>query len=338
MEDYLRTVDQDEQKKKREFSARSAEPEADPYSPFSRPAILLANPGSPRMPPVTSPFQATTKLYNHPAYAQTTSTAFLPLVAKDPFADDDDRKTFLTDDEFSKSRLDMEEGGAMRSPSGANSSYGGLNDPDEKVNPALAAAAEVKEEKETVEVYKETRARKQWKFLVWCFTWWIPSPALKYIGGMKRPDVRMAWREKVTIFMLIALLCGSAVFVIAILGNLICPKEYVYTTAELEGHSYSNNQDNMLVSIRGEVFDLTNFANVHYPSIVPVRSVQRYGGLDASNIFPVQVSALCNGKEGPVSPWVTLDTSNTTDPNAVYHDFRAGECSSEVLPTCENGD
>ncbi|KAI6142989.1 chitin synthase-domain-containing protein [Pisolithus tinctorius] len=40
-------------------------------------------------------------------------------------------------------------------------------------------------------------------------------------------------------------------------------------------------------------------------------------------IFPVQVSALCNGVSGSVSPWVTLDSANNTDPNAQYHDFRA---------------
>lgn len=229
----------------------------------------------------------------------------------------------MTDDEYAKSRLDLEEGGMYN---GAESTLG-FDAVGEKGHPALAGTTVPKQAKETVEVHQETRARKQWKFLVWCFTWWIPSFLLSSIGRMKRPDVRMAWREKVTIFMLISLLCGAAVFVIAILGNLICPKEYVYSSGELQSHSYSNNQDNMLVSIRGEVFDLTSFAGVHYPSVVPTRSVQRYGGLDASNIFPVQVSALCNGKDGQVSPWVTLDTSNTTDPNAVYHDFRACESS-----------
>lgn len=43
-------------------------------------------------------------------------------------------------------------------------------------------------------------------------------------------------------------------------------------------------------------------------------------------IFPplilFQVSALCNGVSGSVSPYVVLDSDNTTDPNAQYHDFR----------------
>lgn len=36
-----------------------------------------------------------------------------------------------------------------------------------------------------------------------------------------------------------------------------------------------------------------------------------------------QVSALCNGIDGNVSPYVKLDSSNVTDDNAQYHDFRA---------------
>jgi chitin synthase len=51
--------------------------------------------------------------------------------------------------------------------------------------------------------------------------------------------------------------------------------------------------------------------------------VLSYGGKDATAIFPVQVNALCSGTNGNVSPWVTLQTTNVTDPNSVYHDFRA---------------
>lgn len=334
IEDHLRVVDQDEQKRKKEFLARPKTPEPDPYSPFSRPARVLEGASSPAPEEIVSPFGVSQKPYNHPMYAGSVSTAALPLVQADPFSnprgmdDEDDRKTFLTDDEFNQSRLDLEGGGGTRTPA-AFSTYApsknmfneaggtekGLPLLDEKEGPENA--------KETVEVYKETSARKQWKFLVWCFTWWIPSFMLTSVGRMKRPDVRMAWREKVTIFMLITLLCGATVFVIVFLGNIICPKEYVYTPAELSDYSYANNAGHELVSIRGEVFDLGSFANVHYPSVVPTRNVQKYGGLDATNLFPVQVSALCNGKSGSVSPWVTLDTSNATDQNAVYHDFRA---------------
>ena len=108
----------------------------------------------------------------------------------------------------------------------------------------------------------------------------------------------------------------------------------------------------MLVAIRGEAFDLSSFAPLHLPgnSVIPIVSIlsrsrrfdstplvrtisltfqsqriiqQRYGGIDATSIFPVQVSALCNGVDGTLSPWVTMPSANTSNTNAVYHDFRA---------------
>jgi chitin synthase len=44
--------------------------------------------------------------------------------------------------------------------------------------------------------------------MVWGLTWWVPSVCLTYLGRMKRPDVRMAWREKVS-FTAIILLARS---------------------------------------------------------------------------------------------------------------------------------
>lgn len=122
---------------------------------------------------------------------------------------------------------------------------------------------------------------------------------------------------------MIWIICGIAVFVIAIMGNLICPREYVFSSTELSSRSYSGDPNNMLVAIRGEVFDLTSFAPLHYPSVVPTKAVQKYGGTDASNLFPVQVSALCSGDGNGISQWIILSGANTTslEPNSVYHDF-----------------
>lgn len=45
-----------------------------------------------------------------------------------------------------------------------------------------------------------------------------------------------------------------------------------------------------------------------------------------TDYFPVQVSALCNGVDGSVSPWITLESANMSSSIqqvAQYHDFRA---------------
>ena len=75
--------------------------------------------------------------------------------------------------------------------------------------------------------------RKVWVIVVWLLTWWIPSFVLRYIGRMKRKDVQMAWREKVTICFFIFLLCGTVMFYIIFFQKLICPEfDKVRTTIE----------------------------------------------------------------------------------------------------------
>ena len=104
-------------------------------------------------------------------------------------------------------------------------------------------------------------------------------------------DVRQAWREKLALNMIIWLFCACAVFVIAILGNLICPTEHVFSTSELAGHSAEGQPNNVYVGIRGEVFDLTQVAQTHLRvvPVVPEKSVLKYGGTIADDLFPVQV-------------------------------------------------
>ncbi|KAF8124432.1 chitin synthase-domain-containing protein [Boletus edulis] len=140
-------------------------------------------------------------------------------------------------------------------------------------------------------------------------------------------DVRQAWREKFALNVIIWFICACAVFVIAVLGVVICPTEHVFSTSELASHSFLNSANNVYTAIRGEVPDLMQVALTHQRvvSVIPTKSILQYGGQDATNLFPasVQVSALCNGVSGSVSPWVQLSAANTTDLNAQYHDFRA---------------
>jgi chitin synthase len=81
------------------------------------------------------------------------------------------------------------------------------------------------------------------------------------------------------------------------------------------------------VAIRGEVFDLLAFAPRHYPSIVQIQEILQYSGQDASNLFPVQVSALCYGSDGTgLDESIVLGVNggniSLQDKNAIYHDFQ----------------
>lgn len=185
---------------------------------------------------------------------------------------------------------------------------------------------------EEVDDVEDTGRRKRWLAIVYLLTFYIPDFAIKLIGRMKRKDIRIAWREKFAINLLIWLSCGFVVFFIVIFPQLICPKQHVYSAAELSSHD-GKGKNGAYVSMRGSVYDLEAFMPSHYPSIVPQAQLKKYAGIDATDLFPVQVSALCQGKDGTVDPTVLLDYKPTnvsgsaavisaSDLNAKYHDFR----------------
>jgi chitin synthase len=181
------------------------------------------------------------------------------------------------------------------------------------------------DDNEVVEEYKESGARRRWVWFCRLLTWWCPDFLLNSIGRMKRQDIRQAWREKLAINIIIWFICGCTVFVIAILGLLICPRQHVYTNSELQSHDYKDNPGSTYIAIRGEVFDLTKYWPMHatqVPVVDKKNAFTLYGGVDATDIFPVQVSALCSGTKGSINPYVTLDVTNTSDSNSIYHDFR----------------
>ncbi|KAF8218382.1 glycosyltransferase family 2 protein [Mycena galopus ATCC 62051] len=225
---------------------------------------------------------------------------------------DDDRETNFGSESYAPSRnmfgADKAGGGGKGAP---------LLDKD-------ALAGEI-QEGEVTEVYKETSARRRWTFLCRLLTWWVPDILLTYCGRMKRSDVRQAWREKLAINILIWFMCACTAFVIVGLGRLICPTEHVFSPNELASHSFTFSPNNVYTSVRGEVFNLNTVTQLHERtvSVVPSKTILKtYGGASADSIFPVQVSALCNGVDGGVSPYVTFSSSNNTDLNAQYHDFR----------------
>ena len=94
-----------------------------------------------------------------------------------------------------------------------------------------AAAMEKGFLSEVVEEIPTSPGRKRWMFLVWLLTWYVPDFVLRLFGPkkFKRKDVRTAWREKLAINYLIWLACAASIFVIAFFGNIICPKQNVFT-------------------------------------------------------------------------------------------------------------
>ncbi|CAO1621031.1 unnamed protein product [Jaminaea pallidilutea] len=301
LEDELRSMDPVEvanSKKRAQMDAEAAMiAQPDPFSPFG-PA-----------PAFDAPEHQETQLYSDPFKERSSTTL--------PFIGDNDQKSELGDWQGRPSIPRAMSMAASEAYAPSQNMFAGA-DMQEKSGPRV----EGKQPGEVAEEVRETAARKQWVAFTWMLTCCVPSFTLSRLGRMTRPDIKMAWREKLAINLMIWFICGCAVFVIAVLGNIICPTQHVYSQNELTGHS---SDDNAWTAIRGEVFDLTDIVSMHRSviSVVPNKRILQYAGIDSTSLFPVQVSALCNGVTGTVSPWVQLSGGNTTDKNAQYHDFRS---------------
>jgi len=164
-----------------------------------------------------------------------------------------------------------------------------------------------------------TRARRQWLCITWALTWLVPSFFIKKLAGKKTKDEQIAWREKTALCIIIFWLCAAFLFLIAILGPVIlCPKQRLKSLGEIEGES---SDDNPLIAVRGEVFDLSNF---RHRFDVPVKMMENFygkdNGLGDRPLFPFQLSLMCPALN--LDP--SLSLSNRTEPYTTLrtHDHR----------------
>ena len=154
----------------------------------------------------------------------------------------------------------------------------------------------VKETQNAVEEVPSSRSRRWWLGLVWLCTWLIPSFTLRYIGRMKRPDIRLAWREKVTIFWLIFILNAVVIFYIIEFGRLLCPNfDKAWTSNEVAEHQ---GVTDYWVSVQGAVYDLTNFIHGDHSDIPNEASndpdtLETLAGQDLTYFFPPPLVLAC---------------------------------------------
>ncbi|KAJ2640695.1 hypothetical protein GGF44_002470, partial [Coemansia sp. RSA 1694] len=149
---------------------------------------------------------------------------------------------------------------------------------------------------EHVEDLETTRSRRLWVGFTWATTFWLPSPLLSVVGRMKRPDVRMAWREKVAICAIIVFLWFVLLFIIIGLGLILCPRQYVWTLNDVAN---INSRSKSYMALRGNVYDITDYIRQtsHGNAAHPARPDQLkfYAGVDANASFPIAARAACPG-------------------------------------------
>ncbi|KZS98103.1 glycosyltransferase family 2 protein [Sistotremastrum niveocremeum HHB9708] len=171
-----------------------------------------------------------------------------------------------------------------------------------------------------VEEVPTSRGRRNWVRFVWFMTWWIPSFLLSWIGRMKRPDIRMAWREKVTICMLIFLMCGIVIFYIIFFGRLLCPNfDKAWLPTEVAQHQGTND---FWVSVHGQVYDLSNFWKGQHSDIpaqpVSQGSMIQFAGQDLTDYFPPPLTLACPGLVNDTTITVIPQNFTIIDPTAIH--------------------
>jgi chitin synthase len=141
-----------------------------------------------------------------------------------------------------------------------------------------------------------TAGRRIWAGFVWAMTFWIPSFMLRYVGRMKRPDVRLAWREKLVLVFLILFFNAVVCFYIIAFGDLLCPnKDKVWNTKEVGWHTTDSA---FWVSIHGRVYDITKFYRTQHSDITGEDTsssvMEPFAGLNLDAYFPPPLSRYCS--------------------------------------------
>ncbi|KAF8967535.1 chitin synthase [Flammula alnicola] len=181
----------------------------------------------------------------------------------------------------------------------------------------------VKEAPNAVEEVPSTSSRRWWLRLVWLTTWWMPNFLLRIVGRMKRPDVRLAWREKVTIFWLIFLFNAVVVFYIVEFGRLLCPNfDKAWSLNEVAQHQ---GDADYWVTIQGVVYDVSNFIHGdHNDGTYPIKSnspdvLDALAGQDLTYWFPPPLVLGCAGLVTDDNLFLTRE--NWTDVAPLAHHF-----------------
>ncbi|KAJ7590720.1 chitin synthase [Mycena floridula] len=172
-----------------------------------------------------------------------------------------------------------------------------------------------------VEEIPTTRTRRLWLILVWLNTFWIPNFLLSSLGRMKRPDIRLAWREKVTIFMLIFLLNAIVIFYIVEFGRLLCPSfDKVWASNEVAQHT---GTDDIWVSVQGVVYDVSNFIHGDHSDLPNepsngADSIDQLAGQDLTYYFPVPLTLGCPDLVDDPGLVLTLKNATIFEPTAIH--------------------
>ncbi|KAL1920831.1 uncharacterized protein VTP21DRAFT_11466 [Calcarisporiella thermophila] len=124
---------------------------------------------------------------------------------------------------------------------------------------------------------------KPWTWLSWAVTCCVPGILLKWCGK-KDPLMQQAWREKVTLCIIILFFCGLLGFLTFALQPALCPQQrvsYSYTQQMPDGSLYKVWREN--VTVYGELYGFEDMRN--FLAQFEIDLVNDYKGVDLSGLF-----------------------------------------------------
>ncbi|KAI9330925.1 chitin synthase-domain-containing protein [Zopfochytrium polystomum] len=155
---------------------------------------------------------------------------------------------------------------------------------------------------------RSSPARRKWLCMTWCLTWWIPDCCLSICGKMKRPDIRIAWREKVALCVIVLFMNLLILFFIIVFGQLLAQRKR-------SSRAY------------GRVFKINDIVNTHVGATTTTGyGMQRYQwsdyvGTDVSKYFfkTNQFGTYCPGiSTPPPVGWDNLPGTRDSINTSVY--------------------
>ncbi|KAJ9056405.1 hypothetical protein DSO57_1033339 [Entomophthora muscae] len=183
------------------------------------------------------------------------------------------------------------------------------NGPPESEAPSNPTPDPIPEKREVkpqaIESVDVTPARKWWVRITWMLTWMIPTCCISKCGKMTRPDVQMAWREKLAICILILWSWIIVLFVNIGLGLILCFPTPAHPADKLDVMEPSKKQ--MIGYMYGIEYDLLDFAQTnhgksnYYKSGVPMASITDalLYSRNMTDMFPIPVSSVCSQVQDP---------------------------------------
>ncbi|KAJ9113246.1 hypothetical protein QFC22_006085 [Naganishia vaughanmartiniae] len=142
-------------------------------------------------------------------------------------------------------------------------------------------------------MFASTSKRSWWTTTSRMATWFIPDCFLSFLGGMKQPLERRAWREKLMVVMLALLMGGVTGFFTMGLNRVMCPND----ESQAQAMTKKLGSGDMTLGIKGYEFNVIGAKP--QPGVDFSALAMQLSGQDITSMFDrrSEVSPACQGLE-----------------------------------------